>query len=378
MERIAISERSDWRQKAEEIGFTFHSVGGSYWKEDICYKFNLLDILAIETATNELSDMCLKAVEHVIKHKMYDRFKIPSYMIPLIEQSWEDEHLSIYGRFDLTFDGYNIKILEYNADTPTSLFEAAVFQWYWKEDIFPNNDQFNSIHEKIIDHFISCKPYINGDLHFTCCTELPEDLVTVEYLRDCAHQAGISTKLLDINEIGVDNSGKSKYFMGLEDENIENIFKLYPWEWMVNEEFGKMIPQFQTIWSEPAWKMILSNKMLLVVLWELFPYNRYLLPSYESPNLLPVGNYVQKPLLSREGANVSIHEYNGNIVEEVSGEYGEEGYIYQQYVDIKKFDNKVPIIGSWVINHNSAGIGIRESETLITGNLSNFVPHFID
>jgi glutathionylspermidine synthase len=338
----------------------------------------LLDVLNIETATNELSDMCLAAVEHVITNKMYDRFKIPTYMIPLIEQSWEDEHISIYGRFDLVFDGYNIKMLEYNADTPTSLFEAAVFQWNWKEEMFPNSDQFNSIHEKILQHFTDCKPFIKNELHFTCCTELPEDLITVEYLRDCAHQVGIKTKLLDINEIGVDNSGTSKFFIGLEDENIENIFKLYPWEWMVNEEFGKMIPQFQTIWSEPAWKMILSNKMLLVILWELFPYNKYLLPTFESPKQLPYGNYVQKPLLSREGANVSIHEQNGRIIEEVSGEYGEEGYIYQQYVDIAKHDNKVPIIGSWVINHTSAGIGIRESETLITGNLSNFVPHIME
>jgi glutathionylspermidine synthase len=36
----------------------------------------------------------------------------------------------LYGRFDLAYRGDGPpKLLEYNADTPTALFEAAVVQW---------------------------------------------------------------------------------------------------------------------------------------------------------------------------------------------------------------------------------------------------------
>ena len=56
------------------------------------------------------------------------------------------------------FDGTGpAKLLEYNADTPTSMFEAAVFQWTWLEQAIERNiipkraDQFNSIHERLIE-----------------------------------------------------------------------------------------------------------------------------------------------------------------------------------------------------------------------------------
>ena len=47
-----------------------------------------------------------------------------------IAASWKRRDASLYGRFDLRYDGQGpAKLLEYNADTPTSLFETAVFQW---------------------------------------------------------------------------------------------------------------------------------------------------------------------------------------------------------------------------------------------------------
>jgi glutathionylspermidine synthase len=50
-------------------------------------------------------------------------------------------------------------------------------------------------------------------------------------------------------------------------------------------------------------------------------------------------------------------------------------YIYQQYCAPPNFDGNYPVLGSWVIDGESAGIGIRESNTLVTGNFSRFVPH---
>jgi len=41
-------------------------------------------------------------------------------------------------------------------------------------------------------------------------------------------------------------------------------------------------------------------------------------------------------------------------------------------------DGRYAVLGAWVIDGEAAGMGIRESEALITGNLAQFVPHLIE
>ena len=320
--------------------------------------------------------MCLEAVQHVIEHKLYSKFAIPEKAIALIEKSWNEDAPSIYGRFDFGFDGNNLKLFEFNADTPTSLFEAGIVQWFWLQDFASHKDQFNSVHERLIDYWKYLKSYLyDGPLHFTCVKQSLEDLTTVEYLRDCAIQAGITAKLVFIDDIGWDQ--EKCEFTDLEDEEIKNIFKLYPWEWMVNEPFfDQLLLNPQVYWIEPAWKMILSNKAILPVLWKLFPNCPYILECYfENENTLT--DYVRKPIYSREGANIQIVK-NGEVREETKGIYGKEGYICQKTFNIPRFDDKTPVIGSWIIGQQPSGMGIREDDSLITGNTSCFIPHLIN
>jgi glutathionylspermidine synthase len=145
---------------------------------------------------------------------------------------------------------------------------------------------------------------------------------------------------------------------------------------MVREEFGKHLASTDTIWIEPPWKMLLSNKGILPILWELYPRHPYLLEaSFEGPGLMM--SWVKKPILGREGANITLHQPGNDI--ETGGDYGEEGFVYQQLAPLKQFDGMYPVIGSWLIGHEegnvSGGMGIRESDTPITGNTSRFVPH---
>ena len=94
---------------------------------------------------------------------------------------------------------------------------------------------------------------------------------------------------------------------------------------------------------EPAWKMVLSNKGILAILWDLFPGHPNLLPAFfNEPN--GMFEYVKKPLLSREGANVTVHTMKEHL--ESTGEYGAEGYVFQQLAPIPEFDGKRPVIGS--------------------------------
>jgi glutathionylspermidine synthase len=354
----------------ERLGFNYHSVGGMYWNEEAYYEFTPSEVDTLERATNELHEMCIVAAEAIIRNGWYSRLAIPEYAIPLIERSFDASEHAFYGRFDLAFDGgSHPKLLEYNADTPTSLLEASQIQLDWVLSTHPDCDQFNSIHEKLV---ASWKIYQTGGelFHFACDAESLEDLGNVRYLMSTAEQAGVRCRLIPIGDVQWD--WKARRFFDPQGDQICRMFKLYPWEWMVHDEFGTHIPYGGMYLVEPAWKMLLSNKGILPILWELFPGHPNLLPTYTSPE--PLGNtFVRKPLLSREGANVTI--VREDQVSGTGGQYGEEGFVYQEYSPLPEFDGMHPVVGSWVIGGWSAGIGIREDKGLITGNMSVFTPH---
>ncbi|WP_132051116.1 glutathionylspermidine synthase family protein [Pseudocnuella soli] len=373
MQRIAITPRPDWTQKVEEQGFLFYDLN-NYYNETAAYAFRADEIDALEKATAEIFDMCLAVVEHVIGNKLYSDFHIHAAFADLIERSWEEDQPSFYGRLDLAYNNGQIKLLEFNADTPTSLLEASVIQWYWLQEFDPVYDQFNSIHEKLVAHLQDCTAHLKpGTLWFTSVKDNVEDFMTVKYLQDCALQAGLANDFVHIEDLGVNELGE---FMTGSGQPVPNIFKLYPWEWMFNEEFSPYLGHNmeKTLWIEPPYKAILSNKMLLVYLHKLFPNSPYILPAhYNGPGGLQ--HYAKKPVFSREGANVSIIQ-NGAVVEQQGGDYGEEGFIYQQYAPLPEFGGNKAVIGSWLIGGEPAGIGIRESDGLITGNTSRFCPHY--
>lgn len=375
MIREKINPREQWRQEVENLGFSFHTLNGiPYWDESACYKFSSQQITILEESTAEIYSLCLKAVQHIIDENLFHHFHIPEKFIYLIQQSWKEKLPSVYGRFDLSWNG-NIneppKMLEFNADTPTSLFEASIVQWQWQQQLYPGADQFNGIHEKLIEQWKRSKRKLNNEpLYFSCLDEFPEDYVTVSYLQDCASEAGIETEFISMPEIGWNGNTFTDNY----ENHIHTIFKLYPWEWLVNEDFGIHLHESDTIWIEPIWKMILSNKAILPILWKLFPNHPNLLECYFD-NPRSMNSFVIKPLLSREGANIRIVE-NGNLLEETKGDYGQEGFIYQRLCKLPEFDGNFPVIGSWVIGSKPAGIGIRESSSLVTNNTSRFLPHY--
>ncbi len=385
MRRVAISERPHWKAQAEEYGFSYHTMYGEpYWCEDYYYEFSLDEIEEIETATEELHGMALKAVERVVHDDaLLEKFAIPRKVWPLIRTSWEKEEPSLYGRFDFAYDGkMPPKMLEYNADTPTSLFESAFFQWLWFEDqgeagnLPEGSDQFNSIQEALIDRFVEFKRFYNlHHLHFACCDDSVEDRGTTQYLQDCATDAEIENSFLFMEEIGI---GENLEFTDPYDGVIEAIFKLYPWEFMFREDFAEYLGNASTLWLEPAWKGILSNKALLPLMWEMFPHHPNLLEAYfdDDPRAKAMSHYVRKPLFSREGANIEIID-RGEVIYESEGPYGEEGAVLQAYYPLPKFEDNYTLIGSWIVGETACGIGIREDKSLVTQDLSRFYPHMI-
>jgi len=384
MQRIVCPERDDWCATAEHSGFDFHTIDGErYWDERAYYAFTLEAIeRQIEEPTADIDAMCLELVGRAIDDEGFlRRLKIPETFWPLISASWHNDEASLYGRLDLSFDGRGpAKLLEYNADTPTSIFEAAVFQWTWLEQAIERNiipkraDQFNSIHECLIEAWKK----LGGahHLHLAGMTENTEDAGTLAYLQDAASQAGLGTTLIDIEDIGLRDDGK---FVDLGDRPIELAFKLYPWEWMFHDAFGARLATAPTRWIEPPWKAILSNKGILPLLWEMFPNHPNLLPAYfeDDPNAAKLGtSFVRKPLYSREGANVALVSAGTTLVEQ-QGPYGAEGFIRQAMAPLPNFSDQYAVLGSWLVDHTPCGLSIREDENPIAGNTSRFVPHAI-
>lgn len=384
MKRIAIAERPDWREKAAEYGFTFHTMYGEpYWCEDAYYQFTLAQIEALEAATAELNAMCLQVVDKVVNsEELLTQFRIPKHTWDFVRQSWLSRQPALYSRLDLVYDGSGpAKLLENNADTPTSLYEAAFFQWIWLEDqinagrLPATADQYNSLQERLIERFEELRTRHGVDfLHFSCCRDTEEDRGTVQYLQDCAQEAGLANDFLYIDDIGLGEKGQ---FTDLQDQVIGNLFKLYPWEHMLRENFSTKLADAGVRWFEPGWKSIVSNKALLPLLWRMFPNHPNLLPAYFAEENPPaMESYVVKPLFSREGANIQIVQ-NGQQVAAVDGPYGAEGKIVQQYHPLPQFGDSYTLIGSWLVGDTPCGIGLREDRSLITQDLSRFYPHVI-
>jgi glutathionylspermidine synthase len=364
MRREARTPREGWQQRLESQGFNFHTIDGQpYWREDVCYLFDSAQVDDLEAATNELHELCLEAVDRVVRQGRYADLGLDERAATLIERSWWDREPALYGRMDLSYDGTSPpRLLEYNADTPTALFEASVAQWYWLQDVEPGADQFNAIHEALVERWRMLPKA--SHVHFAACYESTEDALTSDYLVDTCMQAGHRTTALDIEEVGW--SGRD--FIDLDDAPIERLFKLYPWEWMLAEPFAQHLPQTRLRWFEPAWKMVLSNKAILPLLWEYFPGH---------PNLLPAslrrgdlgGAVVRKPYWGREGAGVTVLEA-GSAEAPVA-----EPCIYQALAPLPTFDGRHALVGSWVVGNTAVGIGMREDADRITRNTSCFVPH---
>lgn len=393
MERHTIEPRPGWQETVEEQGCIYPLTRfpddslRPYWDESAYYSFGLPEVEALEEVVEELHGMCLEAAAHIVERDRFADLGITDpALVARIAESWRRraELPSLYGRFDLSYDGTGpAKLLEYNADTPTSLVEAASPQWFWMEDRFPGADQWNSLHERLVDawkkHAALLPP--GAPLHFahSAGDELGEDLMTVAYLQETAEQAGLDTVAIPVEEIGWDRlSGR---FVDQRLKFVRACFKLYPWEWLATDTFGGHVLDTldngggtgSTLWIEPAWKMLLSNKALLAVLWELYPDHPNLLPAHlDGPrDLSRTTGWAAKPLLGREGAGVTLHEPGAEPF------VRDEQCCYQALCPLPDFEGNRTVLGAWVIDGEAAGLGIRESAGPVTDEYARFLPHVL-
>lgn len=385
MRRIAVAPRTDWQDTASSFGFHFHTIdGSSYWDESAYYAFTLEQIERdIEAPTAELHDMAMSLVGEVIASEaLMTRLAIPRAYWDWIADSWRKGQAHLYGRMDLVYDGAApAKLYELNYDTPTSLYEAAFFQWVWLEQqkqrgvLAQGADQYNLLQELLVLAFAGMGKDLPQPFYFGAVRGSPEDQGTISYLRDCATQAGVASGLIAIEDIGLSTKHT---FTDLDDVVIGTLFKLYPLEQLFNEEYGPYLPRSGLRLIEPPWKSVLSNKGILPLLWQRHAGHPNLLPAFfddGATGRTPPG-WVRKPYFSREGANIDMRLPSGETIAS-AGPYGNSPCIRQAYHPLPKFDGGYPLLGSWVVGDRAAGLGMREDAGPITQDTSRFLPHVI-
>lgn len=381
MKRVPIAPRPGWQAFAESVGFQFHTIDNEpYWDESAYYQFSLTQIEDdLEAPTEELHQMALDLLPDIVQsEQQLTQLGIPEAFWQAVKDSWHAGEPHLYGRIDFAYDGKGpAKLLELNYDTPTSLFETGFFQWVWLEDqqmrgLLPAGaDQFNSLQDKLEQAFAQLP--LPSPFYFSSVEHSLEDKGTVDYLMDIALQSGLDCRYLALEQLG-EAAGQLVDLDGLP---ISGLFKLYPWEFMLQEEFASTILSSQTRFLEPLWKVLLSNKGILPLLWQRYQGHPNLLPAFFDDGQQPLlAGWVRKPLFSREGANVELVTPQGQYLQQ-PGPYTDSGYIRQAFAPLPQFDAAFTLIGSWVVGDVAAGIGIREDNSLITKDSSRFVPHII-
>ncbi len=384
MQRIPVTERPDLARAAAEHGLEFHAGQGiAGWDESAYYQFTLAQIEEdLEGPAEELEGLCFQVVERAVNDKtVLRRLGIAENFWAYVADSWRHGEKNLYGRMDLSYGGAGpAKLLEYNADTPTALYEPAVFQWEWLEQateqgLIPDGcDQFNDLHEAVVRTIPLLG--LEGLTHLACNPDIEDDKGTLEYLEECAREAGLETNILAMKDIGIDDQER---FTDLDDRVITTLIKLYPWEWIMAEAFGHHVPASGVRFIEPPWKAIVSNKGLLPLLWEMFEGHPNLLPAYfeGDPGAAEIaGDCVRKPLWSRQGANIEIIA-DGKTQFSSDGPYGGEDHIVQAFHPLPEFDGNYPLVGCWLVASKAVGLCIREDRALVTSKDARFVPHVI-
>ena len=375
------------KEKLENMGFSWHTnENGSTYVDDKLIIVSEDEANAYYEACNELYDMYINAASYVLENNLLDKLKIPFNLQEIVKLSWEnDVHWHLYGRFDLAggLDNLPIKLLEFNADTPTALFETAILQYeLLKDNNLDENAQFNHIYEAIVNNFKRLvtldesvddfdELYNGWKILFTSVKDSEEE-ITTRLLMQMAIDAGFECEFAYIENVEFSEDG---VFLG--DVNYEFCFMLIPWEIIAIEEselahlLTKIIKNQKAIILNPAYTLLFQSKGILEILWQLYPNHKYLLKASSIP--LDGVMQVKKPFFGREGANVSILNEKGEIIEHCSGEY--DNFIYQEYAKMCEYDNECYQAGVFFA-YEACGLGFRKGGKIID-NYASFVGHYL-
>jgi glutathionylspermidine synthase len=375
----------------ENIGFTWHTdIDKSSYISNEIINISQEEASAYYDAANELYEMYCEAGQYVIDNNLFHELDIPFNLVELVKKSWQDDvHWHLYGRFDLAggINGQNIKLIEFNADTPTSLYETAIIQWAMlKQNNFEESKQFNSLYEAIGDNFkrlITLNDDINSfDEHynklkwkilFSSVKGNDEEEHTVKLLQHIASEIGYKTDFAYIDDVEFSDDGISK-----DDELYEFWFKLIPWEDIAIQEgelavrLTDIINHQKAIILNPAYTLMFQSKGIMKVLYEMYPNHPLLLKTSNEP--LQNIKQVEKMCFGREGENIAIINDDNSLDIKTDGEYENGKAIYQEYVEFPKDNSDNYYQAGVFYAYEACALGFRKGGKILD-NMSKFVGH---
>jgi len=378
----------------ESIGFTWHTdTDKTSYISDEVVSISENEATAYYEATNELYDMYCETAQYVIDNNLFHELDIPFNLVEIIKASWDDDvHWHLYGRFDLAggLDGKPIKLIEFNADTPTAVFETAIVQWAMlKFNELEESSQFNSLYEALkdnfkrfvtldgdIDEFEKHYEKLNWKILFSSVAGNDEEENTTKLLQHIATETGYKTDFEFIGDVEFSDDGISKG-----NELFEFWFKLIPWEDIAIDEgelaviLTEIINNKKAIIFNPAYTLLFQSKGIMKVLWDLYPNHPLLLETSFEP--LANTKQVEKMCFGREGANVAIVNADNSLETKTDGVYENFKPIYQEYVEFPKDENGDHYQAGVFYSYEACGLGFRKGGVILD-NMSKFVGHIVE
>ena len=344
---------------------------------------------ALLQAADTLYELMVQSIPDPIPDSLLSQLAIPPLLWPAVRHSWNDDrHWHLYGRFDLAQTPDGPKLLEFNADTATSIPETAVVQWAslmaagQAEEELQANGLFEGIQNQLTEWLQR-----NDDLEpALLLVHLPgsaEDAANCAVIAEAAREAGFftvhvcSADAMQVSVAGAERGVWAEVEAG-QWQRFGFLFKLVPWEILADEEpaltadLMQLLQSRDVIIANPAYTLLFQSKAILAWLWLCFPQHPLLLEtSFQDLH----GHYVRKPLLGREGQNVT-EIANGQLGQQVEGEFARQPHISQRYAQLPQ-DAQGRFYQAGVFWAGAGcAIGYRRAAGFIT-NLSEFVPHVL-
>lgn len=375
----------------EKLGFYWYrSPDDSYYVADELVKVSEKEAEAYYAAAEELYGLYVQAGRHVIDNRLYQLLDIPPEMIRLIEASWEDDrNFHLVGRFDLAggLDGLPVKLIEFNADTPSLIFEVALIQWMLlKHNNLPEEKQYNSLYETLKESFSRMRSLhpafgrqdIIPHALFSCFDAWIEDENTTRLMEEIAYESGFITGFEYVDKVFF--SAENGIATGTSESSYDYWFKLIPYEFIWREEpellstLTSLVMNKKTVMLNPPYTILFQSKGIMKVLWDLFPGHPLLLET--DFGLLRGKKCVEKKTLSREGASITVRDQSGNIISATGGEYGIYRSVFQEFAELPADENGYSYQAGIFFSYEPCGLGFRREKGIIT-NHSQFAGHLI-
>jgi glutathionylspermidine synthase len=371
VKRCAVPGRADWCARLSAAGCTWHNEADGSWREDAAWVLTPAEISLLKQTATEVAELYRQAADHVLRRNLWARLGFSEETAGLLRCSLERAEPALLGRFDFLIDETGQpRLVEFNADNALSLVETAVLQRDWQQAVMPEHEQWNGLHASLVE------AWRNSGTQRVHCAWRPRHAEvegTAHYMARVIRESGLEAELTALHSLGWHR--RRGVFVDAVGRELECCWKIYPWEWMLAEPFARHLRAAPCRFVEPAWRLLLGHKGMLSLLWELFPDHPAILRCSDEQ---PAGNaaWVAKPVLGREGGNVTIQQ-DGEVVEESGGEFAGQQRVYQEYVAAPVQDGVLAQCGVWMCGREPVALGIRETEGRIITGESAFVPHVI-